>query len=84
MYLMVFQILRKKRQNLEKEICLSLDLIFSRLPNEKFHTQKMTNKKKKVEFLPVDYEKRNCGTSNKDRFKGPCNRSLCLREVGRR
>lgn len=42
------------------------------------------NKKRKVEFLPADYEKRNWGTSNKDRFKGPWNHSLSLRETGRR
>lgn len=82
MYSMVFQIMRKKGQNLEKEICLSLDLIFSCLPNEKFHTQKIMNKKRKVEFLSADYEERNCGTSNKERFKGSCNHSLSLRETG--
>lgn len=61
---------------------MSLDLIFSCLPNEKFHTQKIMNKKRKVEFLPADYEKRNCETSNKDRFKGPCNHSLSLKGSG--
>lgn len=84
MYSMVFQIMRKKGQNLEKEICLSLDLIFSCLPNEKFHTQKIMNTKRKVEFLSADYDERNCGTSNKERFKGSCNHSLSLRETGRR